>query len=92
MAISYDPADSLTKFAKGRKITFPLLSDSKSEAIKAFGILNEKAPGFAKGVPHPGTFIVNKKGIVQAKLFHEGYRKRHTAEEIMKSVKESTKP
>lgn len=39
-AISYDAVATLTEFASRRHITFPLLSDEGSAAIKAFGILN----------------------------------------------------
>src|SRR5262249_24408561 len=39
-AISYDPVPILNDFASRRHITFPLLSDTGSATIKAFGILN----------------------------------------------------
>ena len=39
-AISYDKPEILAAFARQRQITFPLLSDPDSVAIKAFGILN----------------------------------------------------
>jgi peroxiredoxin len=39
-AISYDPVETLAAFSQQRGITFPLLSDSGSETIKRYGILN----------------------------------------------------
>jgi alkyl hydroperoxide reductase subunit AhpC len=39
-AISYDRPEILTAFARQQRISFPLLSDADSTAIKAFGILN----------------------------------------------------
>ena len=39
------------------------------------------------GIPHPGTFIIGKDGKIIAKLAHEGYRNRHTADEIIKAAK-----
>jgi hypothetical protein len=39
-AISYDKPEILTAFARQHQITFPLLSDADSTAIKAFGVLN----------------------------------------------------
>ena len=39
-AISYDPVETLAAFSRQRGITFPLLSDSGSETIKRYGILN----------------------------------------------------
>ena len=39
-AISYDSENTLALFAERRGITFPLLSDDESAAIKEYGILN----------------------------------------------------
>jgi peroxiredoxin len=39
-AISYDPPETLSAFSRQRGITFPLLSDTGSETIKRYGILN----------------------------------------------------
>jgi peroxiredoxin len=41
--ISYDPPDILEAFSRQRGITFPLLSDARSETIKRYGILNTVA-------------------------------------------------
>ena len=38
--ISYDPVETLAAFAQQRNITFPMLSDAGSAAIKRFGLLN----------------------------------------------------
>jgi peroxiredoxin Q/BCP len=82
VAISYDPVDVLKEFAEEKKIGFPLLSDEESKTIKAYGILNEEG----KGYPHPGTFILDPKGVVRAKIFLDGYRKRHTASELIEAA------
>lgn len=87
VGISYDPAEDLAKFAKKSKITFPLLSDPDSKAIKAYGILNKKAPRLISGIPYPGTFIVNKEGVIQATIFLEGYRERHDLDALLKAAK-----
>jgi peroxiredoxin len=39
-AISYDPPEIMSAFSRQRGITFPLLSDTGSETIKRYGILN----------------------------------------------------
>jgi peroxiredoxin len=87
VAISYDSVDVLAKFAKNRKITFPLLSDPDHRTIEAFGLLNKEVTGKFEGIPYPGTMIVDKEGVIRAKLFFEGYAKRHAAEDIVKAVK-----
>ncbi len=41
---------------------------------------NEAAKGMAEGVPNPGIFTVDRKGVIRAKLFLERNRLRHTTE------------
>jgi len=85
VAISYDSVETLKKFADSRGITFPLISDSDSAIIKRFGLLNEQEkPGTRSyGIPHPGTFIVNRNGIVTARFFEEAYQERYTAAAVL---------
>ena len=77
----------LKKFSDGAKITFPLLSDPESKTIDAYHIRNEAAKGRAEGVPNPGTFVLDREGVIRAKLFLEGFRDRSSAEEIVKAAK-----
>jgi len=74
--------------AAKREITFLLLSDPGSKTIEAFGILNKEATGRAKGVPYPGVFILDQKGIIRTKLFHEGYKERPTSADLIRALKE----
>jgi peroxiredoxin len=55
--------------------SYDLLSDEGSAMIDAFGIRDPqyKANSGAYGVPMPGIFIVDNKGIVRGKLAEEGY-------------------
>jgi hypothetical protein len=84
-AISYDSVAILKNFADRRKITFPLLSDPESQIIRAFGILNETVkPGTSQyGIPHPGTYIVDREGRIVSKYFEEDYRERVSASNIL---------
>ena len=76
----------LKRFSDGAKITFPLLSDPESQTIDAYHIRNEAAKGRAEGVPNPGTFVVDREGVIRAKLFLEGYRDRHTTEALVNAA------
>ena len=78
----------LAKFTQTNKITFPLLSDPESKTIKAYGILNREEKGKSAGVPYPGTYVVDKNGVVRAKLFHEGPFQRHTIDDLLKAAAE----
>lgn len=88
VAISYDPVETLAKFASKSKITFPLLSDTGSKTIKAYGVLNIDLPEADRGIPYPGTFVIDKQGIVRAKLFREGYKLRHDTAELIAAAKQ----
>jgi peroxiredoxin len=85
-AVSYDSVEVLAKFARNRKITFPLLSDPGSKTITAYGLLNKEAKGRTAGIPYPGTFLIDREGVVRAKLFRDGYRARHSADELVKAA------
>jgi peroxiredoxin Q/BCP len=87
VGISYDSPAVLKSFSDQAKITFPLLSDPESKTIDAYHIRNEAARGRAEGVPNPGTFILDREGVIRAKLFLEGYRERHTTEALIEAAK-----
>lgn len=90
VAISYDSLDTLKRFARSSGITFPLLSDTDSKTIEAYGVRNLEAAGSRiDGVPHPGTFIVDQQGIIRFKLFLNGYRDRHTVDALIKAFNET---
>lgn len=79
-AVSYDSPAALRDFASRRNIRFPLLSDADSTVIRAFGLLNEAVARntLFYGIPHPVTYIVDRKGKVKSKYFEEDYRQRQT--------------
>ncbi len=84
-AVSYDSPAVLRNFAERKKIAFPLLSDGDSRVIREFGILNETVkPGtFTYGIPYPGTYVLNTRGVVVAKYFEDDYRERVTSSDIL---------
>ena len=87
VGISYDDTKILKAFSDRMKIAFPLLSDPGSRTIDAYHIRNQAARGKAVGVPNPGTFILDRHGVIRAKLFLEGYRQRHTTEALIEAAK-----
>ena len=87
VGISYDDPTALKRFSDQARISFPLLSDPDSETIEAYHIRNEAAKGKAEGVPDPGTFILDRDGVIRAKLFLDGYANRHTTEALIKAAK-----
>jgi hypothetical protein len=84
-AISYDSEAVLRDFAARKRITFPLLSDTDSRVIRAFGILNEsvKPESAQYGIPYPGTYLLDTQGKVVAKYFEQDMRERISASAIL---------
>lgn len=79
----------MADFARAHGITFPLLSDPKSEVIKRFGILNtlidpSDHPWF--GIPYPGSYVVDADGKVQAKFFESSLNIRASADDLLRSA------
>ena len=86
VAISYDSAETLKGFADKHGITFPLLSDAGSATITAWGILNKEATGRTAGIPHPGTFMVNRGGKIVSRTFEQPYQERRSATSILSQL------
>ncbi|MCU1268598.1 MAG: putative peroxiredoxin [Acidobacteria bacterium] len=83
VGISYDSLPILKRFAS-KRISFPLLSDSGSRTIDAYNIR-----GGDDGVARHATFIIDKKGIVRAKLFQVSYAERPALDALVKAIRES---
>ncbi len=84
-AISYDSPAVLKDFAERKGIRFALLSDPGSGIIRRFGILNTqvKENSSSFGIPYPGVYVLDPKGIVTAKYFEDDYKQRDTAAVIL---------
>ncbi len=84
-AISYDNVTILKNFSDRKNITYPLISDTDSKIIRAFGIFNTTMqPGsVGYGVPYPGYYVVDHHGTVRAKYFEDAHQERFTAGDIL---------
>jgi hypothetical protein len=87
VAISYDSPATLKAFADARGITFPLLSDEGSAVIRRYDLLNELADGRSAGIPHPGTFVVDRRGRVVSRSFEAAYPERATVASQLASAR-----
>jgi peroxiredoxin len=88
-AISRDSHGESREFAKkiaqdGRgEVNFPLLSDSDSRVIDAYGL---RDPAYAgqkvEGIPHPTVYVIDRAGRVTWALVESDYKKRPTNDEL----------
>ena len=88
VSITYDTPETLKKFTASRGITFPLVSDPGSAIIKRYGLFNDTVDPKTRayGIPHPGTFIVDPKGVVVQRFFEDAYQERYTAATILATM------
>jgi len=87
IGVSYDAPATSAAAATKLSLTYPLLSDTGSKVIDAYGIRNAEAKGKAEGVAHPVVFIVDRAGVIRAKLMRDGYRDRPESAEIIAAAK-----
>ena len=93
--VSYDSQEQLRTFADEYAVSYDLLSDVDSAVIREFGILNtlissddtEQAAGRSFfGVPFPGVYVTDERGVVTDKFFHRHYGTRESAGAIRDSA------
>jgi len=75
-------------FIAKRGIHYPLLSDPKSEIIDRYKLRDPqyKKGSRAYGVPQPIIFVLDRDGVVQAKLYEDTYTKRPPASLVVETL------
>lgn len=85
--MSYDRVEDLAGFARDHGVTYPLLSDEGSRVIRALGLENPQVEAQNRhfgletderhrGLPYPGTFVIDEAGVVVDKWFEQSHRIR----------------
>jgi Peroxiredoxin len=85
-SITYDSVAILKEFSDRKGITYPMLSDTNSKIIRAFGILNPEGKGFAAGIPYPGIYYISPDGVIQRRYFESQYSDRFTPNDIYADI------
>jgi len=60
-----------------------MISDTNSELIRAYGVLNTEATGQFKGMARPGYFFIDPSGTIREKFFEAKYRERLTGNSVI---------
>lgn len=82
VAIAPDPLDKLADIVPkvrsktGADFTITLLADADHAVIDRYGLLNEQSAARGRFVPHPTTYVIDKKGIVRWKFTEIDYKIR----------------
>jgi len=88
LAVTVDSAKDLQKISgkisgNGVNPNLILLSDAGHKVIDRYGLLNPES----RGLPHPATYVIDKKGIVRWKTVNVDYRVRPENEQILEALK-----
>ena len=86
--ISYEPPSVDADFIKKRGLKYTLLSDPKSEIIDRYKLRDPqyKKGSRAYGVPQPIIFVLDREGVVKAKLYEDTYTKRPPATLVVETL------
>ena len=63
-----------------------LLSDADHAVMDRYGLLNAEAAARGRFLPHPTTYVLDKKGVVRWKFTEKDYKVRPTNEVILKEL------
>ena len=93
VAVSPDTPEKLRELReklKGKgegEVDYLLLSDPQASVIKRYGLLNEAAAQKNRLLPHPTTYVLDKKGKVTWKFTEVNYKVRPTNEMVLKALR-----
>ncbi len=75
-AISPEAPSAIAAFVSAHGIRYPVLADTESSVVRSYGILNPNTRPHGAGVPFPGEFLLDARGVVVAKSFSGDLRLR----------------
>ena len=91
MSVTTDDIATVQRFAKIRKIDFPLLADESRELIKAFGLSTLRFPEGSRyrGTAIPMVIVANAEGVVTHVYSGHGYTEDHEIATIVNNAVEA---
>ena len=90
--MTYDGVPEIARFAKRRKIKYPVLADPGSQVIRAFGLLNTDYPpgSYAHGVAHPIVIVFDERGTVTHRFSRAGYVRRPNIDAVLTELRKKS--
>jgi peroxiredoxin len=85
-AISVDSNEESRTLAKSEGYRFPLLSDPKTEAIRAYGILHEHGGENGQDIARPAEYLIDAGGTIRWENFTENLLVRLRPEQVLAAV------
>jgi len=87
-ALSYDRPEILKTFTEKHQITYTFLSDPKSEVIDLYKLRDPQYPAGSRayGVPRPIIFVLDRNGVIKAKLYEESFKVRPPVTSVISTL------
>jgi peroxiredoxin len=88
VTMTYDSVDFLKTVEEDQGVEFTLLHDEEVSHVNNLGIrnLDYDLSHRAYGIPYPGIFLLDHKGVIQAKFAEESYRDRPDFANILEAA------
>jgi peroxiredoxin len=87
VAISVDAPETSRDLARKAGYTFPILSDSKVETIRRYGVVHAGAGVNGGDIARPGEFLVDSSGVVRWVNLTENYWVRARPEQMLEAAR-----
>lgn len=87
LGVSKYDAEETAKWVEEHGWTYPILCDA-GPTIEAWGLANPDVTREEwKGIPHPATIIIDKKGVIRFVNVWVNYRERTSTQTIVEELK-----
>jgi len=86
VAISVDPPEINREHCRRQGFTYTFLSDTRSEVIRRYDLLHEKAGPGSTDISRPAEFLIDSTGTVRWENLTKSVIVRAHPEEILKAV------
>jgi peroxiredoxin len=87
--VCYDSPEKVKRFAERGKIKIPVLSDSDSKTIEAYGMRALSGAGDQLGSSKHGTFVIDQSGIVRSKPYLTSFEGDGAVDALASALKEA---
>lgn len=68
------------------EVRFTPLTDPGHRVINRYGVFNPASAGQRLELPHPATYVIDRKGVVRWKDIETDYKIRPTNEQILEAL------
>jgi peroxiredoxin len=87
--VCYDAPEKVKRFAERGKIKIPVLSDSDSKTIEAYGMRARTGAGEQVGSSQHGTFVIDRSGIVRSKPYLTSFEGEGAVDALASALKDA---